>query len=114
MLTSPSYALIESLFNQLLGADSESILSIMCHEKYTRSFNTPKDSIEYLGYVVSHGGISADPDKVTAVRDFPRPQSVKQLHSFLGLSSYYRRFIPRFSQVAAPLYALIKKDALFK
>lgn len=73
-----------------------------------------KQEVKYLGYAVSYSGISADPDKVTAVQDYPRPQTVKQLRSFLGLASYYRRFIPRFSQVAAPLYALTKKDASFK
>ena len=63
---------------------------------------------------MSHGGISADPDKVTAVQDFPKPQTIKQLHFFLGFPHYYRRFIPRFSQVAASLYDLTKKDASFK
>ena len=67
-----------------------------------------------MGYVVSNAGVCADPDKVKAVQDFPRPQNLKQLRSFLGLASYYRRFIPRFSQVAAPLYALMKKDAPYQ
>ena len=70
--------------------------------------------VKYLGYVVSCSGISADPDKVTAVKDYPKPQTVKQLCSFLGLASYYRYFIPHFSQVAAPLCTLTKKDASFK
>ena len=73
-----------------------------------------KQEVKYLGYVVSYSGISADPDKVTAVQDYARPQTVKHLCSFLGLASYYRCFIPHFSQVTAPLYALTKKDALFK
>ena len=66
--------------------------------------------VTYLGYVVSESGISADIGKVKAVKDFPVPSNLKQLRSFLGLASYYRRFIPRFSQVAAPLYALTSKD----
>ena len=62
---------------------------------------------------MSYSGVSADPNKVTAIQDYPRPQTVKQLRSFLGLALYYRHFISRFSQVAAPLYALTKKDASF-
>ena len=67
----------------------------------------------YLGYVVSREGISADVQKVEAVRSFPRPTNLTSLRSFLGLASYYRRFILNFSTVASPLYALTQKDAEF-
>ena len=50
--------------------------------------------VGYLGYCVSEAGISADPAKVQAVRDFPRPKDLKLTRSFLGLASYYRRFFP--------------------
>ena len=70
--------------------------------------------VGYLGYRVSGEGISADPAKVRAVRGFPRPRDLKQTRSFLGLASYYRRFIPSFSKVATPLYALTKKDTPFE
>ena len=70
--------------------------------------------VGYLGYRVSGDGISADPAKVQAVRDFPRPKDLKQTRYFLGLASYYRRFIPSFSKVATPLYALTIKDAPFE
>ena len=59
---------------------------------------------------VSHTGVNADPEKVEAVQ---RPQNLKQLRSFLGLAPYYKRFIPKFSQVAAPLYTLMKKDMIY-
>ena len=48
----------------------------------------------YLGYIVSECGLSTDPAKVEAVKKFPRPSDVRSLRSFLGLVSYYRRFIP--------------------
>ena len=69
--------------------------------------------VEYLGYCVSEHGISADPAKVRAINDFPRPKDLRHVRSFLGLASYYRRFIHQFSKVASPLYALMRKDAPF-
>ena len=65
------------------------------------------------GLLVTRDGIKADPKKVEAVRDFPVPQNLRSLRSFLGLASYYRRFIPQFSRVAGPLFALTKKDSPF-
>lgn len=66
-----------------------------------------KQEISYLGYVVSAEGVFTSPEKIWVVRECPRPQSVKDLRSFLGFSSYYRRFLPHFAQVAKPLYDLI-------
>ena len=69
------------------------------------------EQVCYLGHVVSEAGIAVNPEKVEAVRSFPQPTNLKKLRSFLGLASYYRRFIPNFSKVAGPLYALTKKNA---
>ena len=66
-----------------------------------------------MGHVVSIDGIAPDPRKVEAVRQFPVPENIKTLRSFLGLASYYRRFVPGFSAVASPLFALTRKDAPF-
>ena len=62
-------------------------------------------SVEYLGYIVTSEGISPDQAKVTPVRDVPIPKDLKSLRSFVGLASYYRRFIPSFSRIA-PLFQL--------
>ena len=70
-------------------------------------------SVEYLGHVVSADGVRTDPKKLVAVRQFPTPTDVKALPSFLGLASYYRRFVPGFSKIAAPLHALTKKEVEF-
>ena len=72
-----------------------------------------KQEVTYLGYVVSSDGISPDSAKVAAVREFPQPSDLKTLRSFLGLASYYRRFIPQFSVVASPLHALTRKNAAY-
>ena len=67
----------------------------------------------YLGHVVSAGGVRTDPAKLQAIVEFPVHTNVKALRSFLGLASYYRRFIPQFSRIAGPLYALTKKNSEF-
>ena len=69
--------------------------------------------VEYLGHVVSARGVQTNPKKVTAVEQFPTPLDVKTLRSFLGLASYYRKFVPHFAKVAGPLHALTKKDVPF-
>ena len=66
--------------------------------------------MDYLGFIVTLGGIEADQKKVEAIRDFPVPEDLKALR-LLELASYYRRFIPGFSKVAALLFALTKRDA---
>jgi hypothetical protein len=64
--------------------------------------------------VISERGVLPDKTKTKAIEDFPTPQNVKQLKRFLGLMSYYRRFIPRFSTIASPLHQLLKKDAKYE
>ena len=71
-------------------------------------------SVLYLGHVVSSEGVSTDPDKVKAIDDWPRPQCKKEVRSFLGLTSYYRRFVKGFAGIAAPLHALTGKSAKFE
>ena len=72
-----------------------------------------RTEVEYLGRVVSQGGVAADPKKVEAVQAYPVPTNRKSLRSFLGLASYYRRFIPNFSSVARPLHILTQKNVQF-
>src|SRR6218665_2165023 len=67
----------------------------------------------FLGHVVSGEGIATDPDKVGAVKNWPTPTKLKDVRAFLGLCSYYRKFVPEFAQIARPLHALTKKDTRF-
>ena len=73
-----------------------------------------KDKVDYLGFEVSKEGIHASPDKVKAVLDWPRPQSVHDIRSFLGLASYYKKFIKGFSQLAKPLTDLTREKVAWR
>uniref|UniRef100_A0A2C9W6D4 RNA-directed DNA polymerase n=1 Tax=Manihot esculenta TaxID=3983 RepID=A0A2C9W6D4_MANES len=71
-------------------------------------------SIAFLGHVVSAEGIEVDPKKIEAVTKWPRPTSVTEIKSFLGLAGYYRRFVQNFSKIAAPMTKLTKKNQRFE
>ena len=69
-----------------------------------------RTEIEYLGHQISPQGIAVPPKYVQVVQDWPEPTSVKDVRVFIGKVSYYRRFIPGFSAIAAPLTDLIKQE----
>ena len=72
-----------------------------------------KDNVTYLGFELSYRGIESSPDKVKAVENFLTPQSVKDFRSFLGLASFYRRFLPHFADIAKALTQITKKDKIW-
>nr|GFB47323.1 retrotransposon protein, putative, Ty3-gypsy subclass [Tanacetum cinerariifolium] len=67
----------------------------------------------FLGHIVSAEGIMMDPVKVEAITKWPRPTFVTEVRSFLGLASYYRRFVEGFSRLALPLTNLMRKGEKF-
>ena len=69
--------------------------------------------VAFLGHIVGKDGILVDPSKIEAVKNWPRPMSVSDVQSFLGLASYYRRFMEGFSKIAVPLTKLTKKSMRF-
>uniref|UniRef100_A0A3B1JFH0 Gypsy retrotransposon integrase-like protein 1 n=1 Tax=Astyanax mexicanus TaxID=7994 RepID=A0A3B1JFH0_ASTMX len=62
-----------------------------------------KSSVKYLGHVVDADGVHTDPEKISALKSWPRPSTRKQLKCFLGFAGYYRRFIDGYSRIVKPL-----------
>ncbi|GFR26416.1 transposon Ty3-I Gag-Pol polyprotein [Trichonephila clavata] len=70
--------------------------------------------IKVLGHLVSGNGVCPNPDKVKSESSFPISKNIRDMRSFLGLCSYFRRFIKGFSYLAEPLQLLLKGDAKFQ
>lgn len=71
------------------------------------------DTTSFLGYIIVPGEISMDPIKVEAVKEWPQPQTRKQLQRFLGFAHFYHWFIRNYSKIAAPLTALTSTARTF-
>ncbi|XP_073510888.1 uncharacterized protein [Phyllobates terribilis] len=66
-------------------------------------------SLPFLGYIISQTGLRMDPEKLSAIEKWPRPEGLKAIQRFLGFANYYRLFIPHFSSRTAPISALTRK-----
>ena len=69
--------------------------------------------VDFLGHHVSRDGVHTSQDKTEAVRDWPVPRNVKEVKSFYGLCTYYRKFVQNFAQIARPLTNLVRKNEKF-
>jgi len=72
-----------------------------------------QEEVHFLGFVIGVNGISMDPAKVAAIKEWATPKTVLEIQIFLGLANFYRRFVKNYSKIAAPLTALLKKNAKF-
>ena len=72
-----------------------------------------RKEVEYLGFLVTPEGLKPTNAHIKVVEEFPIPSGLKELRQFLGLASYYRRFVPQFAKIAHPLHSLTRKDTPF-
>ena len=96
--------LIYIVFKRLLDAGL-TLRDMKCHIGMSK--------VQYLGHVFLDAGMSADPEKVQMIVDWPIPTSVTEVHQFLGLTSYYRQYIQNFANVAVPLYSFTQANMTF-
>jgi transposase InsO family protein len=73
-----------------------------------------KKEVAFLGHVVNGEGVKPDPSKVSVVKNWPVPKVLRDVRSYLGLCSYYRRFIEGFSTLARPLHRLTEAGVIFE
>ncbi|TLX69919.1 hypothetical protein E9993_22690, partial [Labilibacter sediminis] len=93
------------------------VLELLRQEKLYAKFSKCEfwlRQVQFLGHVVSGDGISVDPMKIEAIKNWEAPRNASEIRSFLGLAGYYRRFIKDFSKIAVPLTSLTRKDVKFE
>ena len=93
------------LFERLRSADLK-LKEVKC--------NFLKKHIQYLGHIISGEGIAPVPEKLESIKKMLPPQNPNEVKQFLGLIGYYRKFVPRFSDLARPLHALTQKYTVFE
>ena len=72
-----------------------------------------KSQIHYLGHLISEDGISPLLDKLDSIKNMPVPKCMKEIKQFLGLTGYYRKFVPRLADISRPLTRLTRKETTF-
>jgi hypothetical protein len=73
-----------------------------------------KEQLVFLGHMITKNGVTTDPTKIEALSKWPRPKSLKDVRSFLGFCSYYRRYVQNFADISEPLASLTRKENKFE
>ena len=105
-----------TIYTETFEEHVRTVEEVLGRLRMNRLFLKPKKCVfathkmHFLGHVISKNGIHTDPDKVKAVNDYPVPTSTTELRTFLGMATYYRRFVKDFSTITVPMYQLLKKN----
>ncbi|XP_073120532.1 uncharacterized protein [Henckelia pumila] len=94
----------------------KTVLEVLREKKLFAKFEKCEfwlDRVAFLGHIISKSGVEVDPSKVQAMKEWSIPRNASEIHRFLGLAGYYRKFIKGFSSIVVPLTTLTKKNAKF-
>ena len=107
------------VYSKMLEEHKEHLAKVFKELKEHKLYVNSKESefflkeIKYLGHIISKEGIRMEPTKLKIIEEWPKPNNLHELRSFIGMCSYYRRFIEKFSIIAGPLHDLTKKKVNF-
>ena len=103
------------VFNETMEEHLEHVRTVLellrQHQLYVKASKCEfaTDHIDYLGHVISSEGVATDAEKTQAMVQWPTPTTATELHGFLGLTGYYRKFVPHYGIIAKPLTQLLTK-----
>ncbi len=109
-----SYSFTSMIYSRSWAEHRQHVAEVLQHLKEHELFlkavkcSFHQSSVKFLGYHIDQNGVRMDEGKVTAIRDWPIPTSVKELQRFLGFTNFYRRFIQNYSSIASPLISLLR------
>ncbi|GKA08425.1 putative reverse transcriptase domain-containing protein [Tanacetum coccineum] len=105
-------AVFMDLMNRVASEDLELLKKEELYAKFSKcEFWLPK--VQFLSHVIDSQGIHVDPAKIESIKDWASPKTPTEIHQFLGLAGYYRRFIEGFSKIAKPMTKLTQKKVMF-
>ena len=102
------------IFNKNALQHLEHLETVFSHLREAGLCDFFKREIHYLGHLISTEGISPLPNKLDCIQHMSVPKNMKEIKQFLGLTGYYRKFVPRFADISRPLTSLTKKDQKFE
>ena len=102
------------VFSKTVSEHHDHVREVLNRLRQHKLYASPKkcefyrESVEYLGHVITPEGVTVLPSKVNAVQGWPPPTDLKTLRQFLGLTGFYRHFVPQYGTIAAPLTDLLQ------